>query len=60
MTDPVDTGAQPFWTVALRDLQAQLDADDRGLTTAVAQARRVTYGDTCCTASVGALPRSST
>jgi len=45
MTDPVDTGAQPFWTVALRDLQAQLDADDRGLTTAVAQARRVTYGD---------------
>ena len=45
MTDPVDTGAQPFWTVALRDLQAQLDADDRGLTTAVAQARRATYGD---------------
>ncbi|HVO08258.1 MAG TPA: magnesium-translocating P-type ATPase [Burkholderiaceae bacterium] len=45
MTDPVDTGGQPFWTVALRDLQAQLDADDRGLTTAVAQARRATYGD---------------
>ncbi|HSB25789.1 MAG TPA: magnesium-translocating P-type ATPase [Burkholderiaceae bacterium] len=45
MTDPVDTGAQPFWTVALRDLQAQLGADDRGLTTAVAQARRATYGD---------------